>query len=455
MRTHTPYGFKLAHRLSMLLSMRVFRGCRLTIGGTVAQAMPVLPPSPLKRLRMAALAPVAPSTIDIDCDAYQMGVGDDDWEEGQAAFGADQTPRVLRPAAWNGSCFVRHSLKALGLRIQLGHPPLQSCDRPIAGRDDFVLLHHGGVLNVSVDFCGCHLSGDPCYIQLLRAGMFPASTDVPRTCATFSCLDRYHSLTLQGKITGYDYYKSLEALTDATGLKPPDRYQVFLRMARQYRHLLLVKRGGRGYDQRGVLGTTPGELAVICPACPRPGVNLPTDWAKASPAQAYASFMPHFLAHGRFQWPLCFLSRHRTLAGTTGSDAEMEEALRIEWAKAYARVRRWDEEVNLLQEEWRRLPESFAHEENLWAQRAISVPVGQIPSADAEGMVAYTGQACCFIPKPSEEGREVMMSWGSITEETEEASINTDGDIEKDEDDLEDGNVTDEDLLLTGEVDDW
>ncbi|KAF7301159.1 CxC2 domain-containing protein [Mycena indigotica] len=88
---------------------------------------------------------------------------------------------------------------------------------------------------------------------------------------------RYHLLTLHGKITGWDFYRSLETETNAMGVKPPDRYQVFLRIAREYRHLLSLKRAGRGYDSRGMLGTTPGELAVRCPACPRPGVNLPDD----------------------------------------------------------------------------------------------------------------------------------------------------------------------------------
>ena len=40
----------------------------------------------------------------------------------------------------------------------------------------------------------------------------------------------------------------------------------------------MVKRGGRSYDVTGIEGTSPGELAVLCPACPIPSVNLPPNW---------------------------------------------------------------------------------------------------------------------------------------------------------------------------------
>ncbi|KAJ7815731.1 hypothetical protein B0H14DRAFT_2277775, partial [Mycena olivaceomarginata] len=43
-----------------------------------------------------------------------------------------------------------------------------------------------------------------------------------------------------------------------------------------------------------------------------------------------------------------------TGAGLTGDDGEIEDALRVEWTKAYARVRRWHEEQLLVQEEARR-----------------------------------------------------------------------------------------------------
>lgn len=32
----------------------------------------------------------------------------------------------------------------------------------------------------------------------------------------------------------------------------------------------------------GVEATKPGELALVCPACPQPGRNLPDGWEKSS-----------------------------------------------------------------------------------------------------------------------------------------------------------------------------
>ncbi|KAJ7576776.1 hypothetical protein C8J56DRAFT_1007268 [Mycena floridula] len=73
-----------------------------------------------------------------------------------------------------------------------------------------------------------------------------------------------------GKITPYDYYTGLQRLSDNTGCqKLPERYQVFLRTAPQFCHLQACKRAGRGND---------GEIAVECPACPHPDINLLKDW---------------------------------------------------------------------------------------------------------------------------------------------------------------------------------
>ena len=61
-----------------------------------------------------------------------------------------------------------------------------------------------------------------------------------------------------------------------------DRYQEFLRMIRMWRHLRLLKRGGRAHDLTGAQGTSSGELAVLCPACPYPNINLPTGWGSVA-----------------------------------------------------------------------------------------------------------------------------------------------------------------------------
>ena len=40
----------------------------------------------------------------------------------------------------------------------------------------------------------------------------------------------------------------------------------------------MLKRAGRSFDSHGVESTGEGECAVICPACPQPGKNLPPDF---------------------------------------------------------------------------------------------------------------------------------------------------------------------------------
>jgi hypothetical protein len=49
-------------------------------------------------------------------------------------------------------------------------------------------------------------------------------------------------------------------------------------MVREWRHLKMLKRAGRGHDLEGVYATKEGECAVLCPACPQPSKNLPPGW---------------------------------------------------------------------------------------------------------------------------------------------------------------------------------
>ncbi|KAJ7791737.1 hypothetical protein B0H14DRAFT_2395344 [Mycena olivaceomarginata] len=198
---------------------------------------------------------------------------------------AHRTNPLHRIEEWEGAFFVPSSLKALGLRVQLGHHPGERCAEPVPLHSQFVVLHVNGIHEVAVDACDCERRAwaGPPEEQLQRVGWFPATDMRPRTCATMEMLDHFLLQTYQAKTTMYDYYSVLEKSTNNTGVKPPNRYNAFLRMVREYSHLLMLKRAGRGHAKSGVMGTTQGVLAVLCPCCPIPGVNLPEGWENAPP----------------------------------------------------------------------------------------------------------------------------------------------------------------------------
>ncbi|KAJ7494547.1 hypothetical protein B0H11DRAFT_2155926 [Mycena galericulata] len=198
---------------------------------------------------------------------------------------AHATHPLDRIERWTGTYFERITLKSMGLRVQLGHSAYTTCADPRPGHEEFVVLNWNGLHNVAVDFCGCtdaHVAGSRRQ-QLLQMSWYPSTHTEPQTAATFRVLEMFHIMTLQGKVTTYDFYSGLEKMTDNTGIcKMKDRYKSFMRMMREWRHLLMLKRAGRGNDtERKVAETKAGELAVTCPACPQPGVNLPEDWAAA------------------------------------------------------------------------------------------------------------------------------------------------------------------------------
>jgi hypothetical protein len=119
-----------------------------------------------------------------------------------------------------------------------------------------------------------------------------------------------------------------------------------------------------------------------------------------------------------------------------------------------------------LEEEWRRLPVTYAHRERQWVARASAVPVGSIPYVEAEGMVAYaTRQVQLYreLARRAERTRTepklqrgkkrtvYELSWDpimAVDEGEEEAEPGSD-----DEDDERGDIESDEELLMGGEVD--
>lgn len=161
-------------------------------------------------------------------------------------------------------------------------------------------MHTNGLHPVTLQYCQCNLSnraGDRVQ-QLLRMELYPATLYDPTTFCTFRLLETFHILTLQSKINATDFYESLVRLTDNLGIGRPyvrsltsatvfmltiyqDRLKPFLRCVREWRHLKMLKRAGRGYVVGGTQVIGPGELSIPCLACPKVGFNIPDDWHTA------------------------------------------------------------------------------------------------------------------------------------------------------------------------------
>ncbi|KAI0671900.1 hypothetical protein C8Q78DRAFT_972892, partial [Trametes maxima] len=186
-------------------------------------------------------------------------------------------PRSLhRVERWNGQFFEAVSLADLGLVVHLGHDGAQ-CPDPAPVRA-IMVFHVNGYHTVNIRPCGCltNISSNspPAWRQFLRADWFPATQKRPVMAFTIEVLKLFHELNLKAKTNAYDFYQTLLRRTDNSGVtKHP-----FCHVVRIWRHLRQLKRGGRGHDPSGISATAPGSLAVMCPACPRPGINLPEDW---------------------------------------------------------------------------------------------------------------------------------------------------------------------------------
>jgi len=157
---------------------------------------------------------------------------------------------TLGAQEWNGDSFERRLLRSIGLRYQLGHASM-FCANPTPCHAAMLVLHTDGIHSVAINYCNCSHAQAP-HIQLLRRQLYPASQIAVQTCATFSLLQQLHKLALATKSSMYDFYRSLEQLTDGSGVSSSKlRYRALFCMVLQWRHLKMLKWGGRGHDHTG------------------------------------------------------------------------------------------------------------------------------------------------------------------------------------------------------------
>ncbi|KAJ7584153.1 hypothetical protein C8J56DRAFT_1054689 [Mycena floridula] len=186
--------------------------------------------------------------------------------------------------------FVKVPLRKLGLRLQLGHEDGSRCSAPTPSKGDlFTIIDVHAIHEVSLDFCGCG-TGGRLASQLLRVRLYPATTRVPTIAATFAALDYFQILSFESKLNLHDYYGTILRQTDNMDLKAtPAREDQLRLMVREWRHLHMVKRAGCSHDPAGVevASSKAGALALRCPACPHPGINLPNDWKDVPPEKQF------------------------------------------------------------------------------------------------------------------------------------------------------------------------
>ncbi|KAI0323993.1 hypothetical protein GY45DRAFT_1263709 [Cubamyces sp. BRFM 1775] len=184
----------------------------------------------------------------------------------------------------------RRSLHDLGLVIYLNHDGDICYSSP--GPRKMTVVHEHGIHSAAIAFCHCQdddagsLVPEP--LQLIKFGLFPGSWQQPLTAYTVNGLRDYQLLSLQSPITALDYITYLRRVTD--NIQPDeakDRYRELNTAMREFTFLRSARRAG----QEPVSGLAAGSLAVSCPACPQPQINMTDGWSDRPAEEGYLDML--------------------------------------------------------------------------------------------------------------------------------------------------------------------
>lgn len=136
-----------------------------------------------------------------------------------------------------------------------------------------------GVHHLPMHSCTCTHPSEPTFVQLLRLSLYPCTTERPRTVFTFRLLEDFDLENLETKASAQSFYSKLRRITNNVSPQSvPDRYRELMRVLREWRNLMSLKRMGYGHPPLAGMSPPEGGLAVFCAACPQPDINLPSDW---------------------------------------------------------------------------------------------------------------------------------------------------------------------------------
>ncbi|KAG2737592.1 hypothetical protein P692DRAFT_201842923 [Suillus brevipes Sb2] len=158
--------------------------------------------------------------------------------------------------------------------------------------------------------------------QMFEMGIFPALFTRPKTAFTFSQLNDFILDNLECRTSAMNYYSKLRRITSRTFPHSVlDRYWELMRVVRQWRQLKLLKWNSFGHDRED---PKEGELALFCPACPQPGINvtLPTEYDDSRPGWLYARSL---VMDGNFKAKHMHLAHPEDEVWLTDNSAERSE----------------------------------------------------------------------------------------------------------------------------------
>jgi hypothetical protein len=181
-----------------------------------------------------------------------------------------------------------------------------------SGNPLITVVNQTGVFNMEVLFCVCPNAGTRDE-QLLQSGLFPSSFKQIETAFTFSVLDDFLADNLECKTTAQQYYSKLQSITNrmfphivpvchaashktmyhVLMISIQNLYKQLLRASRQWRDLKSWMQSGLGHRLEGD-SPPDGSMAVFCPACPQPGINLPEDWKERYNSYVFTKRVKYF-----------------------------------------------------------------------------------------------------------------------------------------------------------------
>ena len=140
------------------------------------------------------------------------------------------------------------------------------------------VVHSNGIHHLAMVTCQCR-GEHQLPLDLVAMNLLPASFLRIKTLFSVQVLDYFRLCNLELKASAYQFYQLIRRLTKPMSpAEVVNVYHEFRRMSRLWRWMKKLKWAGYGHTHKNPKEPAPGSLAIFCPACPQPNVNLPNDW---------------------------------------------------------------------------------------------------------------------------------------------------------------------------------